>query len=123
MARPIDPKLHAIWADRLHRQPKSGLSITRFCSSEGISPVSFHAWKRRLRIGDSVHQRHAAAAPAPFLPLALRDHPTASGRSARVEVELPGGVLVRVHAADPDFACRIVESVAIAGLAGSGGPC
>lgn len=118
MSRPIDPKLHALWADRLQRQPNSGLSITRFCSAEGISPVSFHTWKRRLRFGDSALQ--PLDNTAAFLPITLRDSRPAAVGSARVEVELPNGVHVRILASDPDFAGRVAQLVA---TAGRGGPC
>jgi hypothetical protein len=48
MSRPIDPKRQALWTERIKRQAQSDLSIARFCFLEGISPVTFSAWKRRL---------------------------------------------------------------------------
>jgi hypothetical protein len=120
MPKSIDPDLHARWADRLRRQPQSGLSIARFCSIEGVSPVSFHAWKRRLRVVESADQLPTPSAA--FLPLTIRN---GQAGSARVEVELPGGVHIRIHASDPDFACRVLQLVASAGRDGPGAwdPC
>ncbi len=43
MARPPDPKLHAIWQERILRQEASGLTIEQFCSQEGIARSKFHS--------------------------------------------------------------------------------
>ena len=37
------------WRERLERQRRSGLSIAEFCRKEGVSAVTFHTWKRKLR--------------------------------------------------------------------------
>jgi hypothetical protein len=102
MARPKDPDLERTWRQRLRRQTTSGLSISAFCAREGVSSVSFHAWKRRL-----------AAASLPvrpqtplFVPLRL-DPPQGQadpipGRG--VEVELPHRVRLRFDAPpDPEW--------------------
>lgn len=38
----------AVWADRLRRYQRSGLSVARFCDKEGVSAPSFYQWKKRL---------------------------------------------------------------------------
>ena len=43
MARPPDPKLHAIWRERIRRQEASGLTIEQFCSQEGVARSKFHS--------------------------------------------------------------------------------
>ena len=48
MGRVADPKLPALWRDRVNRQRGSGLSIVEYCLREGFSTATFHAWKRRL---------------------------------------------------------------------------
>ena len=53
MGRVADPKLSALWRDRVSRQRGSGLSIVKYCRREGFSPAAFHAWKRRLGVSRS----------------------------------------------------------------------
>ncbi|REK42382.1 MAG: hypothetical protein DWQ46_13650 [Planctomycetota bacterium] len=50
MGRAADPKLPALWRDRVNRQRGSGLSIVDYCRREGFSTTNFHAWKRRLNL-------------------------------------------------------------------------
>jgi len=45
------------WRELLERQAGSGLSIRRFCASEGISEPSFYTWRRRLRQGQDKEAR------------------------------------------------------------------
>ena len=45
--RNADRRRH--WEEAIERQQASGQSIVEFCAKEGLSPGSFHAWKRRLR--------------------------------------------------------------------------
>ena len=49
------------WRERLERQRRSGLSITEFCRKEGVSAVTFHTWKRKLR-GEAVVRSAGAGA-------------------------------------------------------------
>ena len=41
------------WQALLDEQPRSGLSIQRFCQSEGITPSSFYSWRTKLRRGET----------------------------------------------------------------------
>lgn len=50
------------WRERLERQRRSGLSITEFCRKEGVSAVTFHTWKRKLRGEAMVGSAGAGAA-------------------------------------------------------------
>lgn len=63
MVRTVNPVLRDQWRQRIDRQPASGLSITAFCSREGVSQASFHAWKRRLH-GPSPARRSSSQASA-----------------------------------------------------------
>ena len=40
------------WQALLDEQPRSELSIQRFCQSEGITPSSFYSWRTKLRRGE-----------------------------------------------------------------------
>ena len=49
MAKARSADRQRYWREVIERQQASGQSIVGFCSKEGLSPASFHAWKRRLR--------------------------------------------------------------------------
>jgi len=61
MARKLNQALWDEWRRRLERQRESGLSIAAFCRREGVSQVSFHAWKRKLRRSASARSTREAA--------------------------------------------------------------
>ncbi len=70
MGRVSDPKLAASWQKRVERQLRSGLSVQEYCRREGVSPASFYAWKRRLRVshataGKPVRRRVSNGRPRP----------------------------------------------------------
>ena len=49
MAGVLDPELIAGWRRHMESQPRSGLSIEKYCLREGIAAGTFYAWKRRLK--------------------------------------------------------------------------
>ena len=49
MAKTRSADRQRYWREVIERQQASGQSIVGFCAKEGLSPASFHAWKRRLR--------------------------------------------------------------------------
>ncbi len=63
MGRSLNQALHQAWRERVSRQESSGKSISEFCRQEGISPPSFFAWKRRLRINPSIGPLPSKAGP------------------------------------------------------------
>ena len=121
MARTPDPKLHALWRDRVRRQEASGLTIAQFCAREGVARSKFHAWKRRFRLMQSPDQGPALPAPSPFLPVTVRFVERAADEPLPIEAELPNGVRLRIPTADPHLACRLIRAVAGA-KTNSGGP-
>ncbi len=114
MARTPDPKLHAMWRERIRRQEASGLTIEQFCSQEGIARSKFHAWKRRFRLADVAEQRPALPSPSSFLPVTVRLLPHGPAEPPPVEADLPNGVRLRIPTTDPRLACRIIRTVAAA---------
>ena len=115
MARPRDPDLERLWRQRLRRHATSGLSITEFCSREGVPCSSFSYWKRRLAAGS----RPAHRQPPLFVPVHLEDQPC-EGRPSGVpgvEIELPHQVRLRFDSPpEPEWLGRVVA--ALAGVAG-----
>lgn len=69
---------------RLHReQRQSGLSIVRFCRSPGVSPGSFHRW-RRVLAADTAPARGGDLRPG-FVELA--SPPSIAGPAAVIVLE------------------------------------
>jgi len=112
MTRSVNQVLWGQWRQRVERQRTSGLSIAEFCRREGVSAVSFHTWKRKLRGAAAERgEAYGAEAVAPrrrsgppradtvaparsgtFLQLPL----LAAGAGPCIEVALVEGTLVRI---------------------------
>ena len=114
MARTPNPRLHALWRDRIRRQEASGLTIEQFCAQEGVARSKFHAWKRRFRLAGDVDQQPASSSPSTFLPVTVRLLQRGPEETPPIEAELPNGVRLRIPTADPRLACRIIRTVAAA---------
>jgi hypothetical protein len=114
MARTPDPKLHALWRDRIRRQQAGGLTIEQFCAQEGIARSKFHAWKRRFRLADATDRPPASPSPAPstFLPVTVRLLERGPEEPPPVEADLPNGVRLRIPTANPRLVCRLIRAVA-----------
>ncbi len=115
MARTPDPKLHALWRDRVGRPAASGLTIEQFCLQEGIARSKFHAWKRRFRLMESAQRRPALPAPparSAFLPVTVHLPERCGVAPLCIEADLPNGVRLRIPTADPRLACRVVGTIA-----------
>ena len=90
------------WQALLDEQPRSGLSIQRFCQSEGITTSSFYRWRTKLRRGESSAPDPLGAvesmADSPWIaltpPAAQPDETVAWD----VELSLPRGVVLRMRA-------------------------
>jgi len=57
MGRVANPKVAALWRERVELQRRSGLSILKYCRREGVSAGSFYAWKRRLQASRTTVER------------------------------------------------------------------
>ena len=76
-----------LWAERLVRFSRTGLSVVAFCAAEAVSVNAFFYWKRQLTAGASVPP------PQPelrFLPVRVQT------LSTPVEVVLPNGSVLRL---------------------------
>jgi hypothetical protein len=93
MGRAAKEGLALAWERRIKRQRRSRLSITEFCSLEGVSSASFYAWRRRLRRGESAGPRSRL-----FVPVELPMPAIAAGG---VRIELPGGAVLSLPADAP----------------------
>jgi len=125
MKRGPNPAKVQQWTERLERFQRSGLTVTEFCSREGVSTPSFYFWKKRLHdspksrrqgrpaIGRSPHTTKPPGSAAsgngrngsPFQAV----HVTASPRSDEcLTVRLRGGVELVMGLHDGDLVERIV---------------
>ena len=114
MARTPRSTLPALWRDRIRQQEASGLSIEQFCSQEGITRSKFHSWKRRFRLADATDLGREFPSQSTFLPVTVRLLQHGPTVPPPIEADLPNGVRLRIPAADPLLACRIIRAVAAA---------
>ena len=112
MPRTTDPTVHALWRERVRRQVQSGLSITQFCTQEGLPAKSFYAWRRRLQRVELAEPRAALPAPAAFLPITVRLTKPSTHEPPPIEADLPNGIRLRIPTANETLACRLVRAVA-----------
>ena len=94
------------WREILERQGSSGLSVRKFCASEGISEPSFYAWRKkfRQRVKDGERRADEPDQSHLFVPLTLLNatgtleiiHPTGC------RIQVPGNV-------DPEALRTVIE--------------
>lgn len=77
------------------------MTITRFCDHHGLAVSTFFAWRRKLR------------EPEASMFVELTHEAASASVDAPIELLLPGGVLVRVHAGfDAALLRQVVEALA-----------
>lgn len=94
MARERNQALWAQWRERVARYERSTETSAAFCRREGVSTASLFTWRRRL----AAEAQTKARAPT-FVPVRLTAEPYPlglTGAGERVEIELPGGAVVRL---------------------------
>jgi hypothetical protein len=108
MAKPMSVDRQRYWREVIGRQRASGQSIIGFCSKEGLAPASFHAWKRRL--GRSHRETGRRSAKEALVPVQIVSGPTDD--SGKLEVEWPGGVVLRIQGCDTQTIGAVVAALA-----------
>lgn len=100
MPRSANPALENLWRRRLRQQPDSGLTIRQFCQREGVSTVSFHAWKRRLALRAACPTASAGASVfMPVLVPTVQDRqPPGSATLVTIQLANGGQILLPVSA-------------------------
>jgi hypothetical protein len=91
----------------IERQQGSGQSIVGFCAHEKLSPGSFHAWKRRL--GWSERNIGLKMGRRSLLPVQIVGN--AGGTAGSLEVQWPGGVVLRVQGCDAQTISAAVAAI------------
>jgi hypothetical protein len=112
MPRTPDPKLHALWRERVRRQVQSGLTITQFCAQERLPAKLFYAWRSRLQRIGLPDRQPAPPAPTAFLPVTVRVAACIPHEPLPIEADLPNGVRLRIPTSNPRLACHLIRAVA-----------
>lgn len=107
------------WQEVIERQRASGQSIVGFCTKEGLAPASFHAWKRRLR--RSQRETGQRLAKQALVPVQIVSDPKAD--AGRLEIQWPGGVVLRVQGGDAQTIGAVVAALAAAPTTRRARPC
>jgi len=107
------------WQEVIERQQASRESIVQFCARERLSPATFHAWKRRLRRPQP--EIGAKTARQAILPVEIVRDPV-DGRG-NLEVQWPGGVMVRVQGCDAQMIGAVVAALSTAPATRRARPC
>jgi hypothetical protein len=94
------------WREAIERQQASGRSIVGFCAKEGLSPASFHAWKRRFR---RPKRETGKAANQALVPVQIVGDPPAG--LGRLEVQWPDGVVLRAQGCDMQTIGAVVAAL------------
>jgi hypothetical protein len=110
MAKARSADRQRYWREVIERQQASGQSIVGFCSKEALAPASFHAWKRRLRRPKRETGRKSAQQA--LVPVQIASGPTDD--AGRLEVQWPGGVVLRVHGCDTQTIGVVVAALSAA---------
>ena len=95
------------WQAVIERQQASGQSIVGFCFKEGLAPASFHAWKRRLRRS----RREIEREPANQALVPVQIVSDSKADVGRLEVQWPGGVVLRVQGCDAQTIGAVVAAL------------
>jgi len=96
-----------IWAARVARWQRSGLTATAFAAREGLNAGTLSYWKRKLRQADG-RVSTVATRPMSFVELVA---PVRGGAEARVEIVLPAGYRVRLSEGASGATLRTVLDV------------
>jgi hypothetical protein len=136
----------AYWRGQLERQLASGLSIRRWCRESGVSEPTFYVWRRELRKRDhergrTERDRHEPLSEPAFAPgfvavdvlapdvlapdVLTSDVVTSdavlSGREAKLEIDVAGGVVIRLREdASAETLERVLTVVCRHGIARQG---
>lgn len=101
----------AFWRAAIRRQAESGLPVSRFCRREGLHPVTFYGWRRKLQEESTAGAEEGRPVPGTpsLVPVQLLGAPEQAAAAA-VEVISPGGWVLRVQDdADTDNARRVLQ--------------
>ena len=74
------------WAGWFDEFQQSGVTVKEFCKQKDVCQNSFYQWRKKLAIE---HSPADSIPKSPFVPVGIAG-------AASIEIELPGGAIVRV---------------------------
>ena len=98
MARQPDPAVRSRWLSLVQLQSQSGLTVTEFCESHGVSTASFYLWRRRLA-------QEPPATPA-FVPVDVRD---CAKPDSLVRIRFECGAVAEIPSDDPRTLATVID--------------
>lgn len=87
-----------VWSSHVQAWQCSGTTQAAYCRGHGVSLASFGYWRRKL-----------AGSVQPASPAVLPIRVAPAVQEARVEVRLPGGIVLDVTAADPAWLAGLLR--------------
>lgn len=86
------------WRQLIKQQHESGLSQKAFCQSRNIGLSTFNTWKHKLeKKADSLTDQLQPEASSDWIELPPDTQETTASASWHIELELPGGVVLRMR--------------------------
>ena len=105
MVRLPSPQLADQWRRRFRRFDNADTTVAQFCRQEQCSVASFYQWRRKVQ---SDQQETAAGE---FVAVDLTPPQTPEMSHAMIQIELPGGAIVRL---DADCQQNVLQNVVAA---------
>ncbi len=102
--RSADREWH--WRGVIERQEASGQSIVGFCAKEGLSPASFHAWKRRLP-----RPRCEARQKVDQTLLPVQGVDAVPSGAGKLEVRWPDGMVLQAQGCEVQTVAAVVAAI------------
>ncbi len=97
---------HEQWQQIINQQIESGLNQKKFCQTHNISLATFSNWKRKLKEASESHSQTVQPQPdshsehlsdRQWIELPVDLPSTAEHTPWHLELELPGGVILRMR--------------------------
>ena len=99
MVRLTNPQLADQWRKRFERFDRSDVTVAEFCRREDYPVASFYQWRRKLRQSDDSNA-------GGFVAVEIDPRRFEVMQDSVIEIELPGGAVVRFPAETPDAVQR-----------------
>jgi hypothetical protein len=110
MTKTMSADRQRYWRKVIEHQRAGGQSLVGFCTQERLSPASFHAWKWGLR--QPRGQTGRKTTEQALVPVQIVGDPPAG--FGRLEVQWPGGVVLRAQGCDVQMIGEVVAALSAA---------
>lgn len=108
-ARRSSVATHQLWAERISRFNSSGVTVAKFCDTEGCSQASLYYWRRKLTPETTKPQSSTSFVPVKLLGSTGEQAESQDGSCnlspsplTVMTVKLPGDVHIRIEVASTE---------------------